>query len=251
MVYQKIYGELLIIDGMKPSIKNLFIYFYLAAALVNIISHFTGIEWLQMVSKPMLMPLLLLWYLFNARDKGAPEFTLTLAALILSWLGDIALMLNNQGDQFFMIGLASFLLAHLFYIADFRYLRLPALVEHPRGYVNIRIIVLILAGSSLFYILQPNLGSMVWPVGLYTVVIIVMAISALLRKGRTTENSFISIYAGALLFVLSDSMIGITTFLTPMKMGSVIVMFTYIIAQLLIVRGIIQHNDPEPVEEAQ
>lgn len=229
---------------------NLWIWLFLITSLVNILSNLGQVEWLGEVSKPLLMPFLILWFVSNSKYKAAPEFTLTLAALLLSWFGDMFLMFTSRGDRFFMLGLSSFLLAHLFYIGTFRYLRSLPLAESPRGFINVRIIILVLAGSSLFYLLYPTLGPMRWPVGIYTVVIISMAIAALLRKGHTNDPSFISVYAGALLFVLSDSLIAITKFLTPVEYGGAIIMFTYLAAQLFIVRGIIIHNDLTASESA-
>jgi uncharacterized membrane protein YhhN len=214
--------------------------------LANVISHIGQIKWLEELTKPLLLPFLILWFIYNRTDRSAPEFTLTLTALLLSWFGDILLMFGNRGEQFFVLGLISFLLAHLFYIVTFRYIRVPALVEAPRGFINVRIIILVMAGSSLYYLLYPNLGQMRWPVGIYTMVIISMAIAALLRRGHTSAPSFISVYAGALLFVLSDSVIAVTKFLTPVEYGGAIVMVTYLAAQFLIVRGVMIHNDPKP-----
>jgi uncharacterized membrane protein YhhN len=90
--------------------------------------------------------------------------------------------------------------------------------------------------------LHPNLNDLLFPVILYTIVIIAMAIFAVRRKGRTIDKSFIMVYSGALLFIMSDAMIAIDKFLNPLVQARLLIMATYIAAQLLIVKGIIVHE---------
>jgi uncharacterized membrane protein YhhN len=72
-----------------------------------------------------------------------------------------------------------------------------------------------------------------------------MAIQALLRYGYTTSRSFTLIFTGALFFMLSDSLLAINKFMTPLHLASLAVMTTYIIAQYLIVEGFISHHENE------
>jgi uncharacterized membrane protein YhhN len=69
-----------------------------------------------------------------------------------------------------------------------------------------------------------------------------MAIAAVMRKGRTVDKSFIMVYSGALLFIMSDAMIAINKFLNPLVQARLLIMSTYIAAQLLIVKGILVHE---------
>jgi uncharacterized membrane protein YhhN len=84
---------------------------------------------------------------------------------------------------------------------------------------------------------------MLVPVSLYTIVIITMAIAAVMRKGRTIDKSFIMVYSGALLFIMSDAMIAINKFLNPLVQARLLIMATYIAAQLLIIKGILIHEN--------
>jgi uncharacterized membrane protein YhhN len=63
------------------------------------------------------------------------------------------------------------------------------------------------------------------------------------RKGRTSDKSFLLIYFGALLFIMSDSMIAINQFIEPIIYGRFLIMFTYISAQYLIVIGVLKHEE--------
>jgi len=47
---------------------------------------------------------------------------------------------------------------------------------------------------------------------------------------------------GALIFMLSDTMLAINKFLEPIAYANVLIMITYIVAQYLIVSGLIKHQ---------
>ena len=153
-------------------------------------------------------------------------------------------------DGLFVFGLGAFLIAHIFYIGAYRYARYSGVSGEPAGFIRTRIIFLVFIGGALVYLLYPNLGEMLMPVALYTIVIISMAVAAVMRKGRTVDKSFIMVYSGALLFIMSDSMIAINKFLNPLVQARLMIMATYIAAQLLIVKGILAHeNATEATEE--
>ena len=79
------------------------------------------------------------------------------------------------------------------------------------------------------------------PVFVYTATILLMAIFALNRKDRVLEASFCPIFVGALLFILSDSLLAFDKFLVPIPYAGVFVMSTYMAAQYLIVEGVTAH----------
>ena len=68
--------------------------------------------------------------------------------------------------------------------------------------------------------------------------ILLMAIFALNRRDRVSEASFYPVFVGALLFILSDSLLAFDKFLVPIPHAGVLVMSTYIAAQYLIVEGV-------------
>ena len=148
-----------------------------------------------------------------------------------------------MADQRCLIfGLASFLVAHLCYILAFRKARFDAPNETSNSYVHARIVFLIFVGGALIFMLRPNLDQMLIQVISYTVVIVAMGIAALLRKGWTRDQSFVLTYGGALLFILSDAMLGINRFMNPFAQAPVLIMATYIAAQFLIVKGMLSHE---------
>jgi uncharacterized membrane protein YhhN len=70
-----------------------------------------------------------------------------------------------------------------------------------------------------------------------------MALQALFRFGYTNKKSFTLIFIGALFFMISDSLLAINKFLTPVPLASLGIMFTYMLAQYLIVEGVLAHDN--------
>jgi len=101
---------------------------------------------------------------------------------------------------------------------------------------------LILIWLTLITVLFPVLGEMKMPVVVYSMTITGMALAALHRYQKTTAKSFWMVMGGALIFMLSDSMIAINKFLEPIPSANVLIMLTYIAAQYLIISGLIKHQ---------
>lgn len=182
---------------------------------------------LVLVTKPLLMPILMVL----AYQNGVKDRLLYLA-LLFSMFGDIFLMFS--GVNYFILGLASFLVAQLCYIFLFK----------PQAHFNF----LILVGFGIYItafllLLYPGLSSEFRiPVIIYAMVICTMGIMAASRK-TGMPKSYYWVLAGAVLFILSDSMIAINKFYTPIPKDALFVMTTYGLAQFLIVRGWIKQTN--------
>jgi uncharacterized membrane protein YhhN len=162
------------------------------------------------LTKPLLMPLLM-----PGRSRA------TQRALALSWAGDIALL--GSGDAAFGAGLASFLASHLAWIA--------ALREQPGGRLRARpalAIPPVAAAAALNAWLWPRTGAFRIPVVLYSVVLEVMALTALDRESPAAG-------AGGMLFLASDSLLALRAFGgMELPAGDGLVMATYAAAQALL-----------------
>jgi uncharacterized membrane protein YhhN len=86
------------------------------------------------------------------------------------------------------------------------------------------------------------LGALKIPVIVYAVVLMVMVAAAIRRFHNTSNQSFVMVVVGAILFMVSDSLLAINKFLEPVSNASILIMLTYITAQLLIVEGLIRHG---------
>ncbi len=97
--------------------------------------------------------------------------TLILAGLVLSWFGDAFLIGTSR--HWFLLGLASFLLAHVAYVAAF------VTMGIERRWVLAAAVPVVVIAAGVLSWLQPHLpAELVWPVRLYTAVISLMVITA-------------------------------------------------------------------------
>ncbi|NJD10029.1 MAG: lysoplasmalogenase [Gemmatimonadetes bacterium] len=151
-----------------------------------------------------------------------------LAGLACSLVGDIFLMLPRN---YFLRGLVSFLLAHLCYIGAF-----VSVAGVPRAP---------LAGvAGAVYMawvlprLWPRLGKYRGPVAGYTAVLVVMAAAAgQLVVNATGVRPWLAL-AGALLFVVSDTVLALDRFEAGWKRRQLLVLATYFCAQWLIAASV-------------
>ena len=161
-------------------------------------------------------------YILLNQEKSKPVY-LAIAAVIFSGLGDIALDLDRK--KYFIFGLGFFLISHVFYIFTFLSIKKPDLSNRGR--------LLIIAGllSIMVYLIHDKLGALTIPVFLYMAVIATMASIASLTSGP-------GVFWGAVIFMLSDSMIAINKFVHPLGGFSIMIIITYYIAQYVIVTGL-------------
>lgn len=200
------------------SIKTLFFIVLVLEIGFSLAGNRTGV----FVFKPLLMPLLLV----VAYQSGVKSKMLY-PALIFSFLGDVFLMFS--GENYFIYGLGSFLLAHIFYIFSFGV---------KRKYNIITSLLFLIYSSVFFYLIYPNLnGGLLIPVLVYCIVLTLMGITAWHRGMEDKQLLFFGL--GAILFIISDSLIAYSKFVTEIPLNSLWVMSTYGFAQYLILQGFI------------
>jgi len=198
---------------------------------------------LQLVCKPLIMITLGAYYFQRASDNRS---VLAIMAILFSLGGDIALMMDSSDQIFFMVGLISFLISHIFYILVYRQHRVNEIADALVGIQKLRVAFpIVLAGTGLVVILYPSLGALQFPVMIYALVLVVMVLNALFRYGRTNFKSFWLVFGGAMLFMISDSVLAINKFLHPVPNSGLYIMSTYIAAQFLIIEGLCAHFDRE------
>ncbi|MEP6700423.1 MAG: lysoplasmalogenase [Bacteroidota bacterium] len=213
----------------------LIIFFAVLAADITGIQLNNGL--LQYISKPLIIPVILGYFLSQTNNIASKLKKWIVLALFFSWVGDVLLMAQSGREVFFLFGLCSFLLAHIFYIVFFHYVRVR---EKVKGNPWLLLIVVIYY-AGLIYLLSPFLGDMKLPVRIYGVVISVMFILAMHMLFIKNKLAGQWMMAGALLFVISDSVLAINKFYQPFKAANVIIMLTYGLAQLFIVKGAVRY----------
>lgn len=141
-------------------------------------------------------------------------------ALVFSLAGDVFLMLPIDA---FIAGLASFFLAHVAYIVGLR-------LVHPHAwplFIGI-LVVSTYVGSVGLRVLRKTPRDLQGPVFAYIAVISVMVAFAI-GTGPALAT------AGAILFLISDTLIAWNRFVRPLAFAPVAIMVTYHLAQAALV----------------
>ena len=209
---------------------------FIVVAVVQLLSILFEWEQLRFVSKPLLMPLLMLAVYANT-EAGRGRHTIILA-LFFSFLGDTFLLYDYKNASFFIIGLVCFLITHIIYIIYFLSLK-PAKVSFLK--TNWWIVLLVAGyGIALVWFLYPSLGPLKIPVLVYALVICSMLLSSIHIYPRVKWQVGQLFIAGAFFFVLSDSLLAINKFSQPFPFAGVAIMLTYCLAQYCIAKGFVQ-----------
>jgi uncharacterized membrane protein YhhN len=202
---------------------------FFIAAVTDIYAIITGNETLETYAKPMLLTLLAVVYLVSANK---PVFWYVLG-MFFCFVGDVLLMF--KGADFFMYGLAAFLLGHIVYIK----ITVGFLPKDLTVKMITSAFPFVVFFGVLIYLIYPNLGEMLLPVLAYGVTISTFGSVAFLnyRGEKSTENLWL--FIGAIIFILSDSLIALNKFYEPNELYGVTIMITYILAQFLICKAMI------------
>lgn len=210
------------------------LWIYVAVSIANLIAKVIPSPELDQYTKPLLMPLLMIYVYKSSIGKTTARILLLCVALLFSWLGDVVLM--YQSDQlYFMAGIGLFLIAQITYIVLLR----KSMYQKP-ALSLMKVLPFLLFAALLFYILLPA-GDFTLPIVVYGLVIMVMAIMARLREGNTDQGSYQLALFGSILFLASDSILAFNSFNTAIPYAGVLIMSTYCAAQLLLVLGVLKH----------
>lgn len=176
----------------------------------------------KIVFKLVPMMLIILFAATNMSLVSPLYKKIVLIGLAISMVADAAI-------YWFMAGLATFFVAHLFYIAAFRTARFKSVPL-------IAAIPLVLYGLFMVYwIALPQVFS--GEVVLGVAIIAYMAV-ILLMGWEAIRTRLPLVIIGAFLFICSDSFLAIDRFVTPLPARDALVMVTYYAAQVFFAASI-------------
>jgi len=198
-----------------------FAYIFFSILFIVLISATNlSVHWLLKI-----IPILILWMMVW-RAEFFKHRLLLLGALTASVVGDILLH-----RDLFVLGLSAFLIAQIQYA--FLFYQFRKLPVHRLGLSFILLIYLV----GMLVLLIPNLGEMMIPVFGYLIAISAMGFLAI-------QSSLPIKWAvlGALVFILSDSLIAANKFMFEVPHDRLFVMSTYYAAQWLLVSGFLSNK---------
>ena len=187
----------------------------------------------RLVTKPLLMPALAWYYTASAAQPNS----VLLAALACGWLGDVFLMIPDPARtrRYFKPGLVAFLAGHLLYAAVFA-AYLPQASNVPSWGWG-ALIVFLAVGAVGYRLIVPHAGKLRPAIVAYIVIIVLMGASTVLPLGTVNTAGALTAMAGALLFMLSDTVNAYNRFVREIPGERLYTMSTYLGGQFLLVQG--------------
>lgn len=222
-------------------------YAYILTAVIEVFAEATSNNTLRVISKPLLMIFLIAFYVQSINGSWGKIHKLMVAAFFFSWIGDVALMFVHKNENFFLLGLVGFLVTHILYtisFADVTYKKATALLPAKAWLLAPLVIYM----GALLYLLVPSINGVeatkpfLVPVLVYSTAIATMVVFAINRYTRVNAESYNLVIAGALLFMVSDSIIAINKFLHPFATAGIFIMVLYITGQYLIAKGMLKQD---------
>ena len=210
--------------------------FYIAFSSIYLILLLLDWESTAFPLKAFLMPALIAAVYFY------PDFTskkFLLWALIFSWIGDVVLMFQSMNPLFFIGGLISFLIGHIIYMILF-YKEKRSNLPQNSSFIRVGFIAIIAYLIVMLSLLFPHLGGMRLPVTVYAFTISAMLATAIMGYSSWEVSANTWILSGAILFVMSDSILAFNKFYQPIWLASFFIMVTYLAAQYAIVVGVLK-----------
>ncbi|WP_299682639.1 lysoplasmalogenase [uncultured Tenacibaculum sp.] len=215
-----------------PNKKIIFSTLFLVVSCIEIYAAIYNDKILELIFKPLITTVLVLLYLVSV---SKPNFWFV-SALFFSFWGDVLLLFPKD---YFVLGLLSFLITHIIYIkiisGFFSKIKLSTKV--------LSFFAFLIYFSAIIFLIKDNLGELFIPVIIYGLVISMFGTTALLNyiSNKASENLWLLI--GALIFILSDSVLALNKFYSAQPIFSNAIMITYIVAQFYICKGMIAKNN--------
>lgn len=216
-----------VIQGRLDRLEMLLI----EVAAVATASGALGLPQVHFAFKPLALLVAITFIASRAAQTSARGrfYVLLVWALVASLVGDVLLL---WGDTYFIPGLLAFLVAHGLYIALF--LRDSPLFPSKRALLftlSVGALMLVCLWGGLT---DPGLRVAV-PV--YVGVIALMAAQAIGRATVLQDQRAWLVAVGALVFMLSDALIAVNRFVTPLPLAPLWILSSYYLAQCLIVHN--------------
>ena len=216
----------------------MFIFFILAIAFAVLEAYAThkGLTKIEFITKPAVMICLFIWLYLTTGLKGA-AFWFGMG-ILFSLIGDVLLL---GLDRMFLYGLVAFLFAQIAYIIGFK--------NEFAALSLWSMLLAVILGISALRVMRRIISAMrakgqtrlAVPVILYSIVITLMLLAAMLTLADLTWKANASLLAasGAFLFYISDVILAWNKFVAPIKNGRALNIAFYHVGQIMLVAGVV------------
>ena len=222
------------------SVKNRFIAFVIIA-VVHLTGQLVSNEWIIWMTRPLLMPSLLWWFLSQISKPFSFAHKRMIAALLLASAGDIFALLAKFNDWFFFADILCYLFMQLMYVLIF--LSIVRFQDVSKVYISIAILIFIVYGIIFLNYLLPHSGWLTLPILIYASAVTLTIISSAITITYFPRPLFIMLMTGTIIYLISDTIIATNKFITPVYLSGFWGLLAYIVAQALITKVISKYKD--------
>jgi uncharacterized membrane protein YhhN len=234
--------------------KSFFTKWGLAISLIvisiHLISQFLGEEFrlVEVISKGLFLPSLMLYLFVQDNVSNKPGKNLVMIGLFGSFLGDVFLL----SKSLFIPGMIAFMTTHIVNIIFFS--KIYSLKQTKSTLLKTATLVLIGFCVFIYFQLNGAMGNLIYPILVYMTLICAAALMAVhVSKNKGTNiiaNNFW--IPGMLFFIASDTVLAFNMFdwsiNDPVENIGLVTMFTYGLAQFLLVKGFQMYFTTKSIE---
>ena len=213
-----------------------FLVIFLCVLFIDLI--FTNIDYLyeyRYATKIWIVITLGIHFYYNSSNLLQKERVLIFTALFLSLIADIILITDNL--YFLVVGMLMFMLAKICY----------SIVYSFKAKFDIDRLLPFLAVTLLYclfviYFLYEGIGNLYIPVIGYIFISLIMTKMAYLRYKQVNDKSYYLVLLGAVIFMISETIMAFYNFYKPLPYTFTLVILTYGLSQYFSIRGVILQN---------
>ncbi|MDN3665729.1 lysoplasmalogenase family protein [Algibacter miyuki] len=220
------------------------VIFFIALILDNLVKENQDTSLHRFITKSLVTGLLLVYYLVNKSDK-VPKFksNAVIIGLVLFTIGGCFGVLMNNSYTYFLLSFVFFAGGKIFYG-----LRLAK--NHDFNYNRIFFFLLLFSLYMFLLVTQvyDNSEGQFFIIIVYFFISVVLLAFAFVRKEFVCYKSYILVFLGLLLFVISESMLAIKLYGSSSAFDGPILLVLYEVGQYLFVLGILSEVLLEPTE---
>ena len=202
---------------------------FVDVAAVNI----EAIQSIRVITKPSVMSSLILFTFYNKEVLSTRKKKLMLLLLAFLWLGDV-FFLSFEDSIFFLLGFSFFLLANMVYIFLFQ-----KKVEYQFGRVLLFSAFVLAYAFFFMRAIVDGVGDYFYPIIFFMIMAFNMLQAAFFRWQQVNRLSFYLVFLGALIFMLSESIVALEKFAEPIPFTDYLIMPTHGIGNFLMIFGLI------------
>jgi uncharacterized membrane protein YhhN len=228
-----------------------FTILYTMLCLMVLVAEHFHLTWTYYLTKPMVLIVVLIFFRMQTGTGNNLFRNLMITGFAFSSAGDFLLMFTEQDGNFFIAGLIAFLITHICYTAGFitQIFSNRAWNQHWGQLAFSTLIVVY--GAEFFILNRTSFGELTIPVMIYCLAITSMGVAAVMRDRNKYSNGYFKVLAGAMFFVVSDSLLATNKFIFTFDYSGTLILATYFFAQYFIATGCIADGTEKPKELQQ